>query len=348
MMNDLFLQALQCRPVNRPPVWLMRQAGRHLASYRALRQRYSFLEMCHEPDLITRVTLLPLEAYDVDAAILFSDILVIPEAMGVGLRFEEQIGPIIERPVATSQQVDALPLPTDLSELQFVAQGIRQLKSQLRVPLIGFCGAPFTIASYMIEGKTSRDLKKTKRWMLSDPESFHRLLDKIAVWTIHYLQLQIAAGVDAIQIFDSWANSLAHAQFREFSLAYLQRILEGIRHTSIPTILFCRGSSVFAPQLAELQPAGIGLDWNCHLPEMRRRIPHSIALQGNLDPDLLYAPLSTLEKEVNRLLEEMEGKPGFIFNLGHGVAPDVSEEAVRTLVNCVKRKALCHALTSSS
>lgn len=347
-MNDLLLQALQCRPVARPPVWLMRQAGRHLASYRALRQRYSFLEMCHEPDLIKRVTLLPLEAYEVDAAILFSDILVIPEAMGIGLRFEDRVGPIIERPVTTNQQVERLPLPTDLSELQFVAQGIRQLKMQLKVPLIGFCGAPFTIASYMIEGKTSRDLKKTKQWMLSDPESFHRLLDKIVAWTIPYLQLQIAAGVDAIQIFDSWANTLAHAQFREFSLAYLQRILEGICHTSIPTILFCRGSSVFAPQLAELQPAGIGLDWNCHLPEMRQRIPASIALQGNLDPDLLYAPLPALEKEVNRLLDDMEGQRGFIFNLGHGIAPDVPEEAVRTLVNCVKRKALCPALTSLS
>ena len=339
-MNSIFLEALQCRNASGPPVWLMRQAGRHLASYRAFRQRYSFLQMCHEPDLITQVTLLPIEAYGMDAAILFSDILVVAEAMGVGLRFEDQVGPIIERPILTRKEIEALPKP-DPHKLQFVAQGIRQLKAQLQVPLIGFCGAPFTVASYMIEGKTSRDLKKTKGWMLKDPEGFHALLKKIADWSVAYLQLQIEAGVDAVQIFDSWANTLSHYSFREFSFTYLQHLLNGIRLTATPTLLFCRGSSVFAPQLAELQPAGIGLDWNCHMPQMRRLIPNSIALQGNLDPDILYAPIPRLESEVKRLLEEMEGDPGFIFNLGHGVAPDVSEEAVKALVDCVKGKRKC-------
>lgn len=289
-MNDTFLQAIHCRNTSGPPVWLMRQAGRHLASYRALRHRYSFLEMCHEPDLIAQVTLLPIEAYDMDAAILFSDILVVAEAMGVGLRFEDQVGPIIERPILTRQDIERLP-PPDMSKLQYVAQGIRQLKKQLQVPLIGFCGAPFTVASYMIEGKSSRDLKKTKRWMLRDPEGFHALLKKIVEWSSAYLQLQIEAGVQAIQIFDSWANVLSHHSFREFSLAYLDDLLNCIRHTATPAILFCRGSSVFAPQLAELQPSCIGLDWNCHMSDMRRVIDRSIALQGNLDPDILYAPL---------------------------------------------------------
>ncbi len=340
MNDDIFLNALSCCNALGPPIWLMRQAGRHLASYRAFRQRYSFLQMCHEPDLITQITLLPIEAYEMDAAILFSDILVVAEAMGVGLRFEDQVGPIIERPILNRQEIEDLPLP-DRFKLQFVAQGIRQLKTQLKVPLIGFCGAPFTVASYMIEGKTSRDLKKTKRWMLQDPQGFHALLQKIANWSIAYLKLQIEAGVDAIQIFDSWANSLSHYSFREFSLAYLQELLKGIRDTSIPTILFCRGSSVFAPQLAELQPAGIGLDWNCQMAAMRRLVPYSIALQGNLDPDILYAPLSRIEQETQRLLDEMEGDPGFIFNLGHGIAPDISEEAVKTLVHCVKRRRKC-------
>lgn len=344
-MNDIFLQALHCRNAAGPPVWLMRQAGRHLASYRALRQRYSFLEMCHEADLITKVTLLPIEAYGMDAAILFSDILVVAEAMEVGLRFEDQVGPIIERPILTRQDIEALPSP-DISKLQYVAQGIRQLKKQLQVPLIGFCGAPFTVASYMIEGKTSRDLKKTKRWMLKDPEGFHALLNKIVDWSSAYLQLQIEAGVQAIQIFDSWANVLSHYSFCEFSLTYLHHLLNCIRHTAIPVILFCRGSSVFAPQLAGLQPAGIGLDWNCHMVNMRRVIDRSIALQGNLDPDILYAPLSCIEREVERLLNEMEGDPGFIFNLGHGVAPDVSEGAVQTLVHCVKRRRICCTLPS--
>lgn len=341
-MNDLFLQALRGRNHSGPPVWLMRQAGRHLSSYRALRQRYSFLQMCHESDLITQVTLLPIEAYEMDAAILFSDILVIPEAMGVGLHFEDQVGPIIKRPILTHQDIEALPKP-DIGKLQFVAQGIRQLKSQLEVPLIGFCGAPFTVASYMIEGKSSRDLKKTKKWMLTHPQHFHALLQIIAEWTIAYLLLQVEAGVDAIQIFDSWANFLAHYQFKEFSLNYLQILLNGIQGTNIPTILFCRGSSIFAPQLADLQPAGIGLDWNCQMAQMRGLIPNSIALQGNLDPDILYAPLPKLEAEVNRLLEEMEGDPAFIFNLGHGLPPDISEDAVHRLVACVKRKRKCLA-----
>jgi uroporphyrinogen decarboxylase len=341
-MNDLFLQALHGRNDSRPPVWLMRQAGRHLASYRKLRERYSFLEMCHEPDLIAHVTLLPIEAYEMDAAILFSDILVIPEAMGVGLRFEEQTGPVIERPILNRGDIEKLPSP-DPSKLHYVAEGIRLLKSQLKVPLIGFCGAPFTVASYMIEGKSSRDLKKTKKLMLQDPEGFHALLKKIMEWSAAYLKLQIGAGVDAVQVFDSWANFLAYHQFREFSLAYLEYLLKSISDKKVPAILFCRGSSVFAPHLAELKPAGIGIDWNCQMAQMRKVIPSSIALQGNLDPDILYAPLPQIRREAARLLDEMEGDRAFIFNLGHGVAPDVSEEAVRTLVECVK---CAHVLSS--
>ncbi len=335
--NDLLIRALECRNESRPPVWLMRQAGRHLASYRALRQKYSFLEMCHHPDLIAEVTLLPIQAYSVDAAILFSDILVVPEALQVGVRFEDQVGPIIERPITHAGEIAALPEPHDLSALNFVQEGIKRLKPQLNVPLIGFCGAPFTVASYMIEGKTSRDFKKTKRWMLNDPKGFHQLLRKIADWSIAYLNLQIDAGVEALQIFDSWANTLAYRQFQEFSLGYLDYILKGLK-TPVPVILFCRGSSVFAPQLASIQPRGIGLDWNCSLSYMRRLIPSSIALQGNLDPDLLYAPLPKIKEEVNWLLDEMEGDKGFIFNLGHGIFPDVSEEAVRTLVECIQSR----------
>ena len=342
-MDDRFLQALRCRNSSRPPIWLMRQAGRHLASYRALRARYSFLEMCHEPDLVTRTTLLPIEAYAMDAAILFSDILVIPEAMGVGLRFEDRIGPIIERPILTMKDIADLPEEPDPSKLHFVAMGIQQIKEHLRVPLIGFCGAPFTLASYMLEGKSSRDLKKTKAWLFQNPEGMHALLKKIAAWSIAYLKLQIEAGVDAIQIFDSWACFLAHRQFREFSLAYLQLLMEGIHLTSIPVILFCRGSSVFAPQLAELKPAAIGLDWNCRMSEMRRSIAPNIALQGNLDPDILHAPRASIEIETQNLLKEMDRDPGFIVNLGHGLPPDAPEVAVKTLVEYVKRwGGTCH------
>ena len=348
MNRKLFLDALACRNFARPPIWMMRQAGRHLASYRAIREKHPFLEMCHDPQLIAEITLLPLQAYDLDAAILFSDILLIPEAMGLPLRFEEGIGPVFDRPITTPYAIEKIPSPpADLSSLQCVAQGIALLKQQLSVPLIGFCGAPFTVASYMIEGQSSRSLKKTKQWMFQDPLSFKRLLEKITEWSIAYLQLQIKAGADAIQIFDSWANFLAHHQFKEFSLYYLQRLLEGISQTNTPSLLFCRGSSVFAPQLAKLKPSGIGLDWNCQLSSLRPLIPSSIALQGNLDPDILYAPLHKIEEEANRLLDEMQGDPGFIFNLGHGIAPDVPEEAVYTLVNCIKRREPCPAALSS-
>jgi uroporphyrinogen decarboxylase len=336
--NDLLLRALRCCNMTRPPVWLMRQAGRHLLEYRRLRERYSFLEMCHHPELIAEVTLMPVKTYEVDAAILFSDILVIPEAMGLGLRFEDNIGPIIERPITSQADLKVLPERCDLTRLDYVFQGIKQVKPLLNVPLIGFCGAPFTVASYIIEGRSSRDLKKTKQWMFRDPSSFHKLLDIIADWSIEYLRQQIHAGVDAVQLFDSWANFLAHRQFQEFSSRYLKKIIDGIRSTGTPTILFCRGSSVFAPDLAELSPSAVGLDWNCSLANIRKIIPAPIALQGNLDPDLLYAPFARIEREVSALLDAMSADPGYIFNLGHGVHPDVPEDAVRTVIQTVKGK----------
>ncbi len=335
-MQAKFINALQGCNLQAPPVWFMRQAGRHLASYRALRDKYSFLELCHNPDFIAKVTLLPLENYQVDAAILFSDILVILEAVGLGLHFEEKLGPIIDRPIASVKDINELPTHIDISKLQYVAEGIKALKPRLKVPLIGFCGAPFTVASYMIEGKSSRDLKKTKRWMLEDAQSFHLLLKKIADWSISYLKMQIVAGVDAIQIFDSWANTLAYNQFCEFSCDYIAYIIEALRSTDIPTIAFCRGSSVFASQLATIKPTCISLDWNCNITDIRKQVPRSIALQGNLDPSILYAPQAVIKKEVKDLLNKMAGDGGFIFNLGHGIPPDVSEEAVKTVVECIK------------
>jgi uroporphyrinogen decarboxylase len=338
MNNSLFLKALACLNDGRPPIWMMRQAGRHLASYRKLRERYSFLEMCHHPQLIAEVTALPIHAYQMDAAILFSDILMIPEAMQVGLQFDDKLGPIIERPVSNREEINALPEPEDLYSLRPIIQGIELLKQTLSVPLIGFCGAPFTLASYMIEGKTSKNFKKTKQMMLRDPESFHLLLDKLARWAIAFLKKQIHAGVNAIQIFDSWANILAYRQFHDFSLYYMEKILNGIRETNCPTILFCRGSSYFAPALASINPSAISLDWSCQLSDIRSKLSYPITLQGNLDPDFLYAPLHSLKEEVNRLLDQMKGDKGFIFNLGHGVAPDVSEDAVRTVVDCIKQR----------
>lgn len=307
-----------------------------MPEYRQLRTKYSFLEMCHQPELIAEVTQLPIRAFGMDAAILFSDILVVLEAMGVGLRFDEGIGPIIENPVSNAHDIAALPTKKITERLHYVGQGIELLTRELKIPLIGFAGGPFTVASYLVEGKSSRDLKKTKQWMLRDPESFHRLLALITDHTIDYLNMQIDKGVNALQIFDSWANVLAYEQFKEFSLAYLQRILKGLKE--IPVILFCRGSSVFAPLLAEISPAAISLDWNADMGMMRKKIPSHIALQGNLDPDILYASPAAICKEVNRLLKQMDQEPGYIFNLGHGIFPDVPVDSVKALVGCIQEK----------
>ncbi len=335
-MTSLLMKALRCQNKGRPPVWLMRQAGRYMPQYRKIRKQHSFLDMCRQPELAAEVTLLPIRAFNMDAAILFSDILMIPEALKVGLRFEDGVGPVIDKPINCSADIDALPSPSIPKALNFVAETIKHLIPELKVPLIGFCGAPFTVASYMIEGGSSRDLKKTKQWMLRDPESFHRLLSIIAKHTIAYLKMQAAAGVSAIQIFDTWANVLAHAQFQEFSLAYIQKIMKGIKQTGMPVILFCKGSSLFAPQLAGLQPSGISLDWSADIARTRLLIPPTIALQGNLDPDFLYAPMNLLKKEIKRILKGMKGDQGYIFNLGHGIAPDVSVDAVKLLVETVQ------------
>jgi uroporphyrinogen decarboxylase len=335
-MNNLMLDALHCRNEARAPIWIMRQAGRYMPEYRALRSKHSFLEMCHNSEIAAEVTMLPIRAFGMDAAILFSDILVVADALGVGLCFEEGAGPIIERPLKSDKDVEALPKIDVCEKLHYVANTIKYLKPQLQVPLLGFSGAPFTVASYMIEGGSSRDLKKTKQWMLREPTSFHKLLKKIADCTIDYLNMQADAGVHALQIFDSWAYVLGHNQFREFSLAYLKYIVDAVRPKKIPIILFCRGSSIFAKQLVEASPSAISLDWQSDLLEMRAHIPISIALQGNMDPDILYGNSATIKREATRLLKGMRNDRGYVFNLGHGILPDISVDAVKTLVDCVK------------
>ena len=335
LKSSLLLDALKGQNSGRPPIWLMRQAGRYMPEYRALRAKHSFLEMCHNPELVAEVTMQPLRAFGMDAAIIFSDILVVPEALGVGLHFDDGVGPIIDRPLNSPADVEVLPSIDVRESLNYVAEGINLLRPMLDVPLIGFCGAPFTVASYMIEGKTSRDLRKTKKWMLRDPDSFHALLNKLMEDSIAYLEMQVDAGVDAIQIFDSWAGFLGHAQFLEFSLAYLEKIVARIK-PKVPVILFCRGASVFAPDMVLAKPSAISVDWNANLPMLRRSVPRSVALQGNLDPDILYASHATIRKETLALLHGMHGDPGYIFNLGHGITPEVPVDAVKVLVDCVQ------------
>ncbi len=333
--NSLLLKALHCQNSSRPPIWIMRQAGRYMPQYRTMRAKYDFLCLCHQPELAAEVTLLPIRTFGMDAAILFSDILVIAEALGRGLRFEEGIGPIIDRPIHSAKDLETLPKPMISEALGYVKQTIQLLLPQLSVPLIGFCGAPFTVASYLVEGRSSRDLKKTKQWMIREPHTFHQLLNHVCDCTVEYLKMQITAGVNAIQIFDSWAHVLDHSHFRAFSLFYLKRIVLALKDTGVPIILFCRGSSLFAPQLAEVAPAAISLDWNADITQVRRQIPSTIALQGNLDPDILYGDRNVISSAAKAILEGMKEEPGYIFNLGHGIHPDTPMESVHTLVDLV-------------
>lgn len=336
MINSLLLDALKCQNnAHRPPVWLMRQAGRYMKEYHSYRSRYSFLEMVHTPEIAAAVTMQPVDALGVDAAILFSDILVIPEALGLGLHFDEGIGPIIDNTIKTPQDIDALPHIDVEDSFDYTAKAMHILKQSLKIPLLGFCGAPFTLASYMIEGRSSRDLKKTKQWMLEKPKDFHRLLDKLATISIEYLKMQIKAGANAVQIFDSWANFLGHRQFKEFSLYYLNKIVDALKDTHIPTILFCRGSSLWAEELATTKASAISIDWNGDLAHIRKKVPN-IALQGNLDPDILCGPKDSLEKEVKSLLESMKHDKGYVFNLGHGVLPHTPVDNVKRMIEIIK------------
>lgn len=336
-MNDLFLKALHCsNDQARPPVWLMRQAGRYMPAYRALREKYRLLELFKDPELIAEVTFLPLDQLGVDAAILFSDILILADALELGLDFVEGVGPVIERNLSKASDVESLAFIKAKEKLSFVGQGIEWIKQEIQVPLIGFAGAPYTLASYLIEGKSSRDLKKTKTWMYKDPNSFHCLLQKLTELTIDYLVLQVESGVDALQIFDSWANTLPPHAFKEFVLPYLRQILDKMKALNVPVIYFCRGTTSYLQQIVSVSPEGISMDWTCDLRQAREGIPKNIALQGNLDPCLLYAPRSVIKNEVRTLLDSMCEDRGFICNLGHGLAPDMQLDNVRFLVDCVK------------
>lgn len=336
-MNDLFLRALRCESVPRPPVWLMRQAGRYMPQYRALREKHSLWDMFHRPELAAAVTRQPLEHLGVDAAILFSDILVIAEALGLSVQFPIQGGPRVEPAVHTAAQVDAMPLIPVQKALSYVFETIHRLKPTLDVPLIGFSGAPFTVASYFIDSSSHSAFERTKRWMQEDPVSFHQLLDKIAHATIAYLQEQIRSGVDALQLFDSWANVLDDAQFAEFSLAYLKKIVEAIAPSGTPIILFCRGSSLRAEALSSINPSAISFDWHLPMKELRQKVPAHIAVQGNLNPEFLKLPLKEREEELEKLLSSMHNERGFIVNLGHGVTPDIPFENVQHFVKQVNR-----------
>ncbi len=324
MRTSPFLDALLCRNLGRPPVWIMRQAGRYMPEYRALREKYSFKEMIRTPEIASKVTLMPIEQFGMDAAIIFSDILTIPEALGCSFDFHEGIGPVFEKPL-TSPDVRNLSV---INSLDYVGEAIRMVKPLLDVPLLGFCGAPFTVASYMTGG-----IKQAKKWLFQNPETFHKLLDVITAASIDYLKMQIHAGIDAFQIFESWSGSLGYPQLQEFSFPYMKRIIDA---SSVPVILFGKGTAGYVRDLAALSPQALSLDWNCDLSAVRGQIPEGIALQGNLDPHVLYGSAETIRKECRQLLDKMRHDKGFIFNLGHGILPDIPPDAVKVLVDTVR------------
>ena len=308
-----------------------------MKEYWEIKNKYSFLEMCKTPDIAADVTMLPVDLLGVDAAILFSDILVTAEAMGGQLSFEQGVGPRFANPVRS--RADAEALRTDVVEkLRYVADAIAVVRQRLsrRIPLIGFAGAPFTVLSYLVEGGSSRDFKRTKLLLHNEPDLAHFILQKIADVTVDYLNMQIAAGVDALQLFDSWALALAWDDYKTFAHHYNAYIFSKLNRTGIPLISFCKGSSVFAPLMAAAGPDVVSVDWNADLPTLKAGLPHGVAVQGNLDPFVLYADKKVIKEKILQLFERMRGQDGFIFNLGHGIMPDIPFENVKYAIEVVK------------
>ena len=342
LANDRLLRALLRQPVDRTPVWLMRQAGRYLPEYRATRaEAGSFMALCTNPVLACEVTLQPLARFPLDAAILFSDILVIPHAMGRGLSFEEGEGPRIARPVRNEADVLSLPVPDPDDKLRFVLDAIALTRRELagRVPLIGFAGSPWTVATYMVEGGSSRDFQRIRSLLQSEPRTLHALLDKLARATTNYLNAQIAAGVQAVMIFDTWGGALATPDYLEFSLAYMQQILAGLAREPagqrVPVILFTKGGGIWLSRMAAAGADALGIDSATDLAAARQATGDRVALQGNLDPKLLHEPPATIRREVARVLESYGRGPGHVFNLGHGVQPETRPEHVAAMIEAV-------------
>ena len=336
MSNTRFLKACRREPVDATPVWFMRQAGRYMAEYRELRQRYSLLEICATPDLATEVTLQPVRRIDVDAAILFSDLLLPLEPMGLPFDFIKGEGPQIERPIDNEQDIDRLRLFEPRQALSHVLTAIGQIQRELagRVPLIGFAGAPFTLASYAIEGGHSNNFAKTKALMYGHPDAWHRLCDKFATVVADYLVAQIEAGVDAVQVFDSWVGTLSSSDYREFALPHTQRIFEAVAGR-VPTIHFGTGTATILEDLRDAGGDVIGVDWRMPLDAAWERIGSDHAVQGNLDPTLLLGPTARMFHQTDDILARIGGRPGHIFNLGHGILPSTPVEHVQMLAQYV-------------
>jgi uroporphyrinogen decarboxylase len=342
LKNDRFLRALLREPVDVTPVWIMRQAGRYLPEYRELRQQAGgFMDLCTNPELACEVTLQPVERFPLDAAILFSDILTVPDAMGLGLYFEEGEGPRFERPVRTASDVQALGSPDPETELRYVMDTVRLIRRVLdnRIPLIGFAGSPWTLATYMVEGASTKTFSRVKGMLYSDPDVLHRLLDTVADAVTAYLNAQVAAGAQALMIFDTWGGVLTPGDYLDFSLYYMQKIVGGLTSEAegrkVPVILFTKGGSQWLEAMVDTGADALGIDWSTNIGEARHRVGDHVALQGNLDPTALYATPDIIREKVAAVLQSYGPGSGHVFNLGHGINPDVDPEHVGAMINAV-------------
>ncbi len=342
LKNDCYLRALLKQPVERTPVWMMRQAGRYLPEYREVRaQAGDFMTLCKTPELACEVTLQPLRRYALDAAILFSDILTIPDAMGMGLYFSEGEGPRFKKTIEDLMDVHALPIPDPEKDLRYVMDAVSLIRKELKgeVPLIGFAGSPWTLATYMVEGGSSKTFSKTKKLMYYEPEVLHLLLDKLADSTILYLNAQIESGAQSIMIFDTWGGILTPRAYKEFSLSYMSKIVDGLVREKdgrkVPVTLFTKNGGQWLEMIADTGCDALGLDWTIDIGDARARVGDKVALQGNMDPSVLHGTPQRIKSEVQLILDNFGSGSGHVFNLGHGITPDVSPENAGVFIDAV-------------
>lgn len=342
LKNDRFLRALARQPVDKTPVWMMRQAGRYLPEYRQVRgQAGDFMSLCKNTELACEVTLQPLERFELDAAILFSDILTIPDAMGLGLYFAEGEGPKFHKPLRSEADIDQLEVINTAVDLTYVTDAVSMIRQELngRVPLIGFSGSPWTLATYMIEGQSSRDFTRAKTMLYTQPELLHQLLEKLALSVIDYLNAQILAGAQVVQIFDTWGGALSHSAYLEFSLTYMAKIVDGLIKQAdgrdVPVILFTKGGGLWLEAMADTGCDCLGLDWTVDIGAAHHRVGDKVALQGNMDPAILRAKPEVIRGEVKRILESFGQNDGHVFNLGHGITPDINPDNAKIFIDAV-------------
>lgn len=344
LQNDRYLRALLRQPVDVTPVWMMRQAGRYLPEYKATRaEAGDFMSLCKNAELACEVTLQPLRRFELDAAILFSDILTIPDAMGLGLYFETGEGPRFTHPIQRHADIEQLPIPDPNQELQYVMNAVSTIRKELagQVPLIGFSGSPWTLATYMVEGGSSKAFCKIKKMAFSQPDSLHLLLDKIADAVILYLNAQIEAGAQSVMVFDTWGGVLSPRDYKDFSLNYMHKIVDGLKRNQdgqqVPVTLFTKNGGMWLEDIAATGCDGVGLDWTINIEDAKRRVGDKVALQGNMDPSMLYAPAARIEQEVQSILAGFGHGTGHVFNLGHGIHQDVPPEHAKVFVDAVHK-----------